>query len=199
METTPTTKNDPKPLGFGKTMLASAVGFIIAAAALSIISFIFMMIMMISIISGASNSSTPIVGSNMAVELNITGLVSESEPNELMSLFSDRTGTSLSQLLGTIENAATDERVKALYLHLGGSDLSWAQAEELQEALKTFHNNCDKPVIAYGEAYSQPEYFLATAANTIAVHPSGAIDFRGLGAEARHFQFSLWGARTGSV
>ena len=188
METTPTTKNDPKPLGFGKTMLASAVGFIIAAAALSIISFIFMMIMMISLISGASNSSTPIVGSNMAVELNITGLVSESEPNELMSLFSDRTGTSLSQLLGTIENAATDERVKALYLHLGGSDLSWAQAEELQEALKTFHNNCDKPVIAYGEAYSQPEYFLATAANTIAVHPSGAIDFRGLGAEVMFYK-----------
>ena len=188
METTPTTKNDPKPLGFGKTMLASAVGFIIAAAALSIISFIFMMIMMISLISGASNSSTPIVGSNMAVELNITGLVSESEPNELMSLFSDRTGTSLSQLLSTIENAATDERVKALYLHLGGSDLSWAQAEELQEALKTFHNNCDKPVIAYGEAYSQPEYFLATAANTIAVHPSGAIDFRGLGAEVMFYK-----------
>lgn len=188
METTPIEKKDPKPLGFGKTMLASAVGFIIAAMALSIISFIFMISIMLSVVSSSTDSSTPIVGNNLAVELNITGAVSEYEPNEIMSLFSDNSGTSLAQLLCAIENAATDKRVNALYLHLGGSDLSWAQAEELQEALKTFRNNCDKPVIAYGEAYSQPEYYLATAANCIAVHPSGIIDFRGIGAEVMFYK-----------
>ena len=188
METTPTTKNDPKPLGFGKTMLASAVGFIIATVALSIISFIFTMIMLVSVINSSTQSSTPITGSDLAVELDITGVVAEAEPNEIMTLFSDNAGTSISQLLCAIENAATDSRVKALYLHLGGSNLSWAQAEELQEALKTFHDNCDKPVIAYGDAYSQPEYFLATTANLIAVHPSGVIDFRGIGAEVMFYK-----------
>ena len=29
--------------------------------------------------------------------------------------------------------------------------------------------------------------------------PGSGSQLRGLGAEARHFQFSLWGARTGSV
>lgn len=188
METTPTAKNDPKPLGFGKTMLASAVGFIIATVALSIISFIFTMIMLVSVINSSTQSSTPITGSDLAVELDITGVVAEAEPNEIMTLFSDNAGTSISQLLCAIENAATDSRVKALYLHLGGSNLSWAQAEELQEALKTFHDNCDKPVIAYGDAYSQPEYFLATTANLIAVHPSGVIDFRGIGAEVMFYK-----------
>lgn len=188
METTSTTQNDTKPMGFGKTMLASALGFIIATVALSFISFIFMMIAMVSIINSSINSRTPIIGNNLAVELNITGHVSESEPNELQSLFGDNSTTSLSQLLCAIENAATDDRVKALYLHLGSSDLSWAQAEELQEALALFHKSCQKPVIAYGEAFSQPEYFLATAANTIAVHPSGIIDFRGLGAEVLFYK-----------
>lgn len=188
METTSTTQNDTKPMGFGKTMLASALGFIIATVALSFISFIFMMIAMVSMINSSINSRTPIIGNNLAVELNITGHVSESEPNELQSLFGDNSTTSLSQLLCAIENAATDDRVKALYLHMGSSDLSWAQAEELQEALALFHKSCQKPVIAYGEAFSQPEYFLATAANTIAVHPSGIIDFRGLGAEVLFYK-----------
>ena len=188
METTPTAQKDPKPLGFGKTMLASAAGFIIATMALSIISFIFMISMMLSLVRSSTDSSTPIVGNNLAVELNITGAVSEYEPNEFMTLFSSNSGTSLAQLLCAIENAATDKRVNALYLHLGGSNLSWAQAEELQEALKTFRNSCDKPVIAYGEAYSQPEYYLASAANLIAVHPSGIIDFRGIGAEVMFYK-----------
>ena len=188
METTPTAKNDPKPLGFGKTMLASAVGFIVATVALSIISFIFTMIMLVSIINSSTQSSNPITGSDLAVELDITGVVAEAEPNEFASLFSDNASTSISQLLCAIENAATDSRVNTLYLHLGGSNLSWAQAEELQEALKTFHDKCDKPVIAYGDAYSQPEYFLATTANLIAVHPSGVIDFRGIGAEVMFYK-----------
>ena len=188
MVTTPTAKHDPKPLGFGKTMLASAVGFIIATVALSIISFIFMMITMVTLINSSTKSSNPIIGSDLAVELDITGVVSEAEPNEFMTLFSDNASTSIPQLLCAIENAATDNRVKALYLHLGGSSLSWAQVEELQEALKTFHENCDKPVIAYGDAYSQPEYFLATTANLIAVHPSGIIDFRGIGAEVMFYK-----------
>ena len=114
METTPTAKNDPKPLGFGKTMLASAVGFIIATVALSIISFIFTMIMLVSVINSSTQSSTPITGSDLAVELDITGVVAEAEPNEIMTLFSDNAGTSISQLLCAIENAATDSRVKAL-------------------------------------------------------------------------------------
>ena len=190
METTPTTKNDTKPLGFGKTMLASAVGFIIATMALSIISFIFFMTMLVSMISSSSGStnSSPISGKDIAVELDIAGIVAESEPNELLTLFSNNTGTSIAQLLCAIENAATDSRVNALYLHLAGSDLGWAQAEELQEALKTFRTNCDKPIIAYGEAFSQPEYFLATAADLIAVHPSGVIDFRGIGAEVMFYK-----------
>ena len=188
METTPSTKNDTKPLGFGQTMLASAVGFIIGTVALSIISFIFLMVMLVSMLSSSSTNNSPISGKDIAVELDITGVVAESQPNELMTLFNNNTGTSISQLLCAIENAATDNRVNALYLHLAGSNLSWAQAEELQEALKSYRNNCNKPIIAYGETYSQPEYFLATTADMIAIHPSGIIDFRGIGAEVMFYK-----------
>ncbi|MBR3488985.1 MAG: signal peptide peptidase SppA [Bacteroidales bacterium] len=177
-----------EPMGFGKTMLASAVGFIIGTVVLSVLSFFLFAAVMVSALSSASSDSTPIVGKSFAVELNITGDVSEGKPNELISLMGDNTTTSLSDLLATIDHAKDDDRVKALYLHLGGSNLSWAQAEELATALGDFKLECDKPVITYGEAMSQPEYYLATCTQKICVHPSGIIDFRGMGAEVMFYK-----------
>ena len=179
-----TTKKEQKPLSFGKTMLASAVGMIIAFVALNVITMLICIGMMATMLSSSMENSTPISGSNLAVELDLTQTVSERKPNELASLFSENGGTSIEQLLTTIESAAEDNRVKALYLHLGGSNMDWAQAEELQEALVRFRNNCDKPILAYGEAFSQAEYFLATNATLLAVHPSGVVEFKGMGAEA---------------
>ena len=175
-------------MGFGKTMLASAVGFIIGTVVLSILSFILFAAVMVSALQTASSDSTPIVGKSFAVELNLTGVVSEAKPNELMSLMGDNTTTSLSDLLATIDHAKDDDRVKALYLHLGGSNLSWAQAEELMDALCTFKLESGKPVITYDEAMSQPEYYLATCTQKICVHPSGIIDFRGMGAEVMFYK-----------
>lgn len=183
MDTTNNHSKEQKPLGFGKTMLASAVGFIIGIMALNIISFIFIIGMLASALSSSMDDSTPITGNQLAIELNVSGAVSEAEPNELMALFGNEATCSLTQMLCAIDNAATDKRVKALYLHFGASDLSWAQAEELKDALKAFRSQCDKPIIAYGESLTQPEYYLATAADKIAVHPSGLVEFKGLGAE----------------
>ena len=183
MDTTNNHSNEQKPLGFGKTMLASAVGFIIGIMALNIISFIFIIGMLASALSSSMDDSTPITGNQLAIELNVSGAVSEAEPNELMALFGNEATCSLTQMLCAIDNSATDKRVKALYLHFGASDLSWAQAEELKDALKAFRAQCDKPIIAYGESLTQPEYYLATAADKIAVHPSGLVEFKGLGAE----------------
>lgn len=182
-------KKENKPLGFGKTMLASAVGVIIAFAVVNLItSLIFMALIASAVKSASETASTPIVGDNLAVEIDLTQTVTERTPSELMTFFSQGGGTSIEQLLAAIDNAASDSRVNALYLHLGGSGLAWAQAEELQEALTRFRKECKKPIIAYGESYSQPEYFLATMADKIAVHPSGVVDFRGMGAEVMFYK-----------
>ena len=187
MDSTNTPKTAKEPLSFGKTMLASAVGFIIGTAALSLLSFILGLIMLASMLSKATNDSTPISGRSFAVELNITGNVSEAKPNELLSMLGNNATTGLSDLLSAIDHAASDERVKALYLNFGASTLSWAQAEELLDAIRLFKES-GKPVIAYGESMTQPEYFLATIADKVCVHPSGIIDFRGMGAEVMFYK-----------
>jgi len=183
-----TSNKEQKPLSFGKTMLASAVGMIIAFVALNVITMIIFLGVLASSLSSSMENSAPITGNQLAVELDLTQAVNERKPNELMSLFGENGGTSIEQLLATLENAATDDRVKAVYLHLGGSNLDWAQAEELQEAFTRFHDRCDKPILAYGEMMSQAEYFLATGSDLVAAHPSGVIEFRGMGAEAMFYK-----------
>ena len=180
---------ETKPLGFGKTMLASALGMLIATAVLNIIMFISFIVFFISSLSSSFEEKEPIMGDNFAVELNLTGMVSECAGSDLQSLFSEVKSTSIEQLRTAIDHAAEDSRVNALYLHLGGSNLVWAQAEELCFNLEQFRKAApDKPIIAYGESMSQPEYYLATCANAIAVHPSGVIDFRGMGAEVMFYK-----------
>ncbi len=179
-----TTTKEQKPLNFGKTMLASAAGMIIAFVVINVAGLVVCLGMIASALSSSLENDTPITGSNLAVELDLTQAVNERKPNELASIFGEKSGTSIEQLLTAIESAASDTRIKALYLHLGGSNMGWAQAEELQEALVRFRDNCDKPIMAYGEIMSQPEYFLASGADLLAVHPSGVIEFRGMGAEA---------------
>ena len=69
MDTTNNHSKEQKPLGFGKTMLASAVGFIIGIMALNIISFIFIIGMLASALSSSMDDSTPITGNQLAIEL----------------------------------------------------------------------------------------------------------------------------------
>jgi len=177
------TSDTRKPLGFGMTMLASAVGVIVAFAVLQFFGFLILMGMLVSIISSSGKSDTVLTGTDYAVELDLTGEITECMGTELQGLLSRGKTVSMEELTKAIDFAATDDRVCALYLHMGGGTLSWAQAEELMIALDDFDAECGKPIIAYGDAYSQPEYFLATKARTIGIHPAGMIDFRGIGGE----------------
>lgn len=175
-------------MGFGKTMLASALGMIIAMQAMSIIAMIIVSASIASALSSSTQDQMPVTGTNLAIEIDLTQPIYERKPSEITTLFGERNATSIEQTLCAIEMAATDDCVNALYLHTGGSSLAWAQAEELMLALTRFKENCQKPIIAYGESMSQAEYFLASKANLISMHPSGVVDFRGMGAEVMFYK-----------
>lgn len=181
-------KKEHKPMTFGRTILASAIGVFIAIQVSCIILFFIFAASLASALSSSSSDQMPVTGTHLAVELDLTQPIYERKPTEIATLFGERGGTSLEQLLTALHLAATDPAVDALYLHLGGSNIAWAQAEELMLALHTFGQQCSKPILAYGESLSQTEYFLATVADKICVHPSGTIDFRGIGAEVLFYK-----------
>ncbi len=87
-----------------------------------------------------------------------------------------RTGpaeTRLRDLVEAIRAAGDDERISSLYLDLGGLDgAGVAKLQEVGAAIDAFRKS-GKPVLAYGDYYDQPQYYLAAHADEIYLDPHG--------------------------
>lgn len=176
-----------KPLSFGATMLASALGVVIV----SVVSGLLMLIMMISMVVSLSkmdSKSSVLVSDNTVLKV------------DLGKISGDRTGSSLTMSLGegksvglidavhAIKAAAADERITALYLtDPGASAVSWGSMTELRDALQAFKES-GKPIVAYATAYSQSGYYAASLADKVCLHPSGMLDFRGMGGQVMYYK-----------
>ncbi len=96
-------------------------------------------------------------------------------------LFGESAKVSIFSMLRALEVAAEDPNIEAISLRMDGIEyLPLATAEELRGALKNFVGQCDKPIYAYAESYSQVEYYLATVADKIFIHPLGQIEWQGI-------------------
>ena len=178
-----------KPLNFGQTMLASALGVVIAGAVLSIVGFLLMIVLMVGMLSGLSGetTATPLKG-NTFLKVDLTLPVAETGDDALSNLFNENTSLGADQLLSGIRAAKNDDKVCGLYLTVGGtSGLSWGLAEELRNALIDF-KEAGKEVVFYGESYSQTEYYLASVASRVCLHTDGMIDLRGIGAQVMYYK-----------
>ncbi len=100
----------------------------------------------------------------------------------------------LLELLDAIEQAAEDDRIGAILLR--GSLISQNYGSglgvlrEVRDALIRFKET-GKPVIAYLESPSQRDYYLASAANEIILHPYGELPLPGLASESIFFGNAL--------
>ena len=177
----------PRPMTFGKTMLASALGFIIVIAIGNILTFI-MLVSLIAALGSISSTPTATVHDNSFLKIDLTTQISERSPNEVISFFSDDKMAGLDDILDALSAAATDDRIEGVYLYMGsGATVSWGMAEELRGALQQFGES-GKRIMAYADSYSQTGYYVATAADTIMINPSGFVDFRGIGAEVMFYK-----------
>lgn len=179
-----------KPLSFGATMLASALGVVIVSVVSGLLMLIMMISMVVSLSKMDSKSSVP-VSDNTVLKV------------DLGKISGDRTGSSLTMSLGegksvglidavhAIKAAAADERITALYLtDPGASAVSWGSMTELRDALQAFKES-GKPIVAYATAYSQSGYYAASVADKVCLHPSGMMDFRGMGGEVMYYKDML--------
>ena len=100
----------------------------------------------------------------------------------------------LHALLKGLEWAAADDRVAGLYLH--GSFTPWgygsgyAALRELRDALERFQK-AGKPVHAFLTMPRPRDYYLASVAQRITLHPTGAIELPGLAAEVMFYAAAL--------
>lgn len=129
-------------------------------------------------------ASSP-VATRRVLTFDVPSSLEEDEPE--VDLFSPgswrRSRLTLFDVLETLHHAADDPQVKALVLHIDGIDWGWAKVAEVRDALGEFRRS-GKPVYASLESGGEPEFFLASGADHIAMPPASDLQMNGLTASA---------------
>ena len=95
--------------------------------------------------------------------------------------------TKAEDIIEAIQHAASDERIAMLALDL--TDLQYAstaQLEAIGEAIREFQD-ADKKVVAASDVFTQRQYYLASFADEIYMHPFGQLMLTGIGAYRDYF------------
>ncbi len=99
--------------------------------------------------------------------------------------------TLMKPLLEAIERAVDDDRVKVLVLdldRLAGAGLS--KLQELGRAIDAFKQS-GKPVVAFADFYFQPQFYLASRADEVFLHPMGMVVVPGYGTYRSYYKDAI--------
>ncbi len=160
-------------------MVASVLGSLIA---IGLIIFICALIATAFIASSFSTVQAP-VASESVLTLRLSGPIEEygiSDPT--YELFDLPQPTSLAQISSALDKAASDDRIKAVWLKPQGVIAGWPTLAEIRQSLLEFKES-GKPVIASTSgdmAMRESDYFLATAADSVYAAPGAFFEFNGL-------------------
>lgn len=168
---------------FLKYTLASIVGLLVCAIVVTIIS-------VISIIGIAtSSSSTIVVEDNSIFRLELKGEVTERMiDNPFASLMSEeQTALGLNDVLASIQKAADNDFIRGIYLEAGNINAQPASVEEIRNALVRFKQT-GKFIVAYGDTYSESDYYICSVADKIILNPQGIVDWHGLASQTIYFK-----------
>ncbi len=173
---------------FIKIVLGSCLGVFMAMLVL----FLVGSLMMTSLIS--VGKSKPVVHANSVLKLEFDRVIPEKTNNTEAAMynFSDDPFIGLYEIVQCIRQAKEDRNIKGIHLSLSSRSMGHAKAQYLRNAILDFRES-GKFVYAYSGnyGYSQGAYYLATAADRIMLHPMGAVDLRGFGAEIPFFKDML--------
>jgi protease-4 len=130
------------------------------------------------------------VSPGSAVEVDLALGYPEETLFDLAGPFIGSPTLTLRDLLLGIGRAKRDPRVEKLFLHVRATSLGWAQAAELRSELVDF-KAAGKSLVAYIEYGSNRDYYLASAADEIFIHPRTVLELHGVRAEALFLRRSL--------
>lgn len=174
-----------------KKILSAFIGSFVAIWVSAILLFVTFIVVIVSLVS---DSGPAAVDKHSVLYLNLKGEVAERFQGvdvKSMILDSGDMPQFLDEILESVELAADDEHIDGIYLDCEGAEMGYASRQELIQALAKFKKDSGKWVLAYGDNYSQGDYYVATMADTVAVNPAGNVDVRGLAAQIPFFKDAL--------
>jgi protease-4 len=158
---------------------------------------ILFLIVIVLLIGWWIEDDTPEVAKSTALVLAPYGdlveeLSGDTDEKAILALLGERQPETLMRsLLESIEMAKTDDRIQALVLdteRMGRAGLSKLQT--LREAIESFQES-GKKVIATADYYSQTQYYLASVADEVFLHPMGMVMLTGYGSYRNYYKEAL--------
>ncbi|MDR3129839.1 MAG: signal peptide peptidase SppA [Tannerellaceae bacterium] len=95
------------------------------------------------------------------------------------SLLEEGEAYSLRGLLEAIRKAGDNSKVQGIYLEANGLVTGTANRQALRRSLQAFKDK-GKFIVAYGDVYTQGDYFVCSVADRLFLNPQGILELQGL-------------------
>lgn len=149
------------------------------------IGFVFVMFSIMGMIGNVTSQPEVKLEPGTVLQIELSGHLQERYTEKISDYINTVTGKSSPRAIGTDEvlealhRAKKNRYVSGVYLHCGDLKASYSTMREIRQALKNVKES-GKFIYAYADNYSQSVYYLASVADSIFLHPQGAVDLRGI-------------------
>lgn len=170
---------------FFKFLLASCLGTILAFGALFFLMFA---------IGSAFSSRDVSVGKDAVLMLELDALIPEKTDNVEQDPFDfeAKKAIGVHHIEDLIYKARTDKNIKGIVYKAGFATSGGVVTHSIiREAIESFKDSTDKFVYSYGDFFTNNNYLIASAADSIFVNPNGMLDINGYGAMIPFFKEML--------
>lgn len=168
---------------FFKNVAATIVGLFAFGLIMGILGFVCILGMVVN------SSDTPSLKDNSVMVMKLQGQIDDrTEDNWLGQLTGNQfNNLGMNKILSAIEYAKEDDHIKGIYLETGILETDYATLQEIRNALNDFKKS-GKWIIAYGDAFSQGGYYLASAASKVYLNPEGSVDWHGIASQPQYIK-----------
>ena len=180
-------------MGFFKSFLACLLAIFIG----SIVSSFFTFIMIVGIISSFSGDAEPVtVKKSSILTIDMGREVVETETGSFwdnvdFNSMQVKSPIVLNQMVSAIKIAATDPNIEGIYIKSSmvtgmSSDAMYHVRSELEKFKES-----QKFIVAYGDGYTQGQYWLASVADKVVAYPEGYMEWSGMSMDVMFFKEAL--------
>lgn len=170
--------------------LGALVGTIIGFFVMGFIVVIFTIVGIAGMFSSLESKPVEKVAENSILHLKLQGEISDKivANDDFSELFgTEETKTKLYDIIKSIESAKDDNNIVGIFLDCRGVGAGLATCTEIRNAVENFKES-NKWVYAYGDSYTQADYYIASVADSLFINPEGMLDLHGLSTSIPYFK-----------
>lgn len=129
---------------------------------------------------------------NSVLMLDLNQPVSDLGQENALAIINGKPSSSYSlyDILKSLREAKGDNRIKGVYIKVGGGGIGWATMQQLRAGLQDFKSS-GKFIYTYGDFISQRDYYIASVADSVFINPMGLVELKGLASQITFFKGAM--------